>query len=231
MAPVQSKNVVVSGATSVQLSFDALPAVGNTIAVVCAVWAQDEGNNLSCSDNQSNVVTARSGVNGSSAVAGLASWTIPVTNSSGTFTVTVSGMQAAGDMTLHIVEIPGTFHAFSYDAVVPAPALAGTRSITTTEPSCELLGFLASGWTINPVVATLGGGFSTVRENTNNLTANDLFTASRTVTSTGTYAPTWTWGDASNHEWLAGIFAFVTNSAPSGQGALLSEARNRLVLS
>jgi hypothetical protein len=230
VAVIQVKEVT-STATSINVSFDTLPAIGRSVVVVAAIWPQGEASGATCTDNQGHTPTKRMGTNGtgSSGTSSLAAWSYTITASSGTFTITVAGITNAGSVTIHLMEVNGTYHAGGYDTSLPAAATAASVSLTTTQPNCELVAFMTPDEVANPVNVTEGGGFTLVEEQTDNNTASALYSATRTVTATGTYTPTWTWSSGS-WSWLAGVMAFDTGGGASGFGALLADNRNRLVI-
>ena len=124
MGLTQSKISNAGSVTSLAISFDSLPAVGSRVVVAVSVWPQGEGDNLTCTDNQSHTYTARWGVVSTGNLNSYACFDVVVANSSGTFTITVGGMGNSGDISVAILELSG---AGSFEEVVYDSSSSRTR--------------------------------------------------------------------------------------------------------
>lgn len=214
MALRQSNISSTAGSASPNCSYSSLPLSGSALIVGIASWKGSAHTHNSVADNKGNTWTQVGTTQAFAAGGGqvrLSKWRLDnVPSATGTFTVTLTA-SATCDARMAIAEESGA-QASALDQVVSGSGTGTSASVTlptTTNAYDVLYGVLTTGQDATAVM-TEDGSFSVVREDQDNASNQAISLIRKEVTSTGTYAVSWTIGSAA---WGAAAVALKLTAA------------------
>lgn len=203
---IQSKATrLTSASTSLTATFDTTPAVGRLICV----FGYATGGLPTIADNQGNTYTQRAS-EGYAAVWGRL-WTAPANTSSGSFTLTLTPSSGSQILSLVVFEIANwntspvfEFASFAWASISSSDSPYSPLNFGASS-NPEQLYLAALGWNsgiVHTYVAASGWTDQLLYTGTASMGVSVI---SKTVTSTGTYDPTFTLDAGSTDSLVLGI--------------------------
>jgi hypothetical protein len=224
MPPTQIQQVqtVVGSQSTVSLSFASLPAIGNLIIVSCAAWSNTAEASLGVTgiqDNQGHgFYSYIDEYDATGSNVHMAKYFMVVTASSGTFTVTLDPVVAAAVMALQLEEWHGCLADVVNVLRTQAKAEINSGTVVATGSYSVTAGDLTHASvtsTISDPTYTANGGLTMTQEETDNNTFQEISSAQRVESSTGTTTAQFT-GSLVASGSVYGIIAAVFKPEVSG---------------
>jgi len=210
---VQSKSTIAGSADSVNISLDALPAIGDLVIVEAASWNGDLGSSA-VTDNQGNTYTRQAYAWNSGTTTGVAIFSTVVATSSGTFTITFNPTGSSAEICLNVSEWSGNASSpvDQNNTNQSNGTSATTGSITPTEDNELLIAVMSHSSTDRTLTESNGTLLYENEGGTLNQPIAVAYKIQSTATSEG---GAWTIGTGSV-DWVACVASYKKGAGSSG---------------